>query len=64
MTTTDPTEAGRALNARRRRQTYRCEQCGKPFEAIRQTGERTPRTCSPTCRSKLRYYRNKEARAT
>jgi len=61
MTTTDPTEAGRALAARRPRATYVCEVCSKTFEATVQTGARTPTTCSGQCRDK-RYHRRKRQR--
>lgn len=48
----DASALGRALAARRRRATYRCEVCGEPFEAWERE-KQIPRTCSNRCRQKL-----------
>lgn len=61
--TPDASEAARALAARRPRITIVCEVCGAEREVVAQTGDRTPRTCSTKCRSRL-HRRQKQARAT
>jgi len=52
--TTDQTasEAGRALAARRPRQPFVCEACGKEYTAIVKS-DRVNRACSSTCRTRL-----------
>ena len=49
---TGATEAARALAAQRKHATYECTVCGKAFKALQQSGQRTPVTCSQSCRSK------------
>ena len=61
MTTTDATEAARALAARRPRITITCEVCGAEREVVAQTKQRTPRTCSARCRQAL-FRRNRAER--
>lgn len=58
---TDASEAARALAARRPRITIVCEVCGAEREAVAQTGDRTPRTCSARCRQAL-FRRNRAER--
>ena len=60
MTTTDPSELGRALAARRSRATVVCEACRQAFEA-RISEKRPPRTCANACRQKL-WRREKKVR--
>ncbi len=59
--TTNASDLGRQLAAHRQHATYECVVCGKAFEALRQTGERTPLTCSQSCRSK-RWRQERKAR--
>jgi hypothetical protein len=56
---TDSSELARALAARRRRTTLRCEVCGTAFEAWDRKTQQA-RTCSGACRAKLHRQEVKE----
>ncbi len=57
---TAASEAGRALQARRRRHPFTCEACGREYLAVVKK-DRQNRACSSACRSRL-FRQAKKAR--